>query len=1059
MKNLNCLGCPVEFLVLVTAFLLPAVAANAEILVPSDDQDILYVGRFDDSTPTAPVAYWSGTQIRAKFQGTMIKAVLNDFGDNFYNVIIDGGVPVKLDLLAGSNTYVLAMGLADTEHTVELFKRTSHHKGAVAFEGFYIDDARELVPLERPLYKIEFYGDSISDGHSVDIVGADDDSSTHWNNYLAHPAVASRMLGVEYVCNASSGIAVHTGWSPGAEGNLMGTAYDNINPTSAASVWDFSKYTPDIVVVNLFQNDAWANPVPHPPPEATAIKDKYRDLILDIRAEYPNAEIFCALGNMDACAFGYEWGTYVEAVVAALNGPSYNDSKVYSTLYAYINDNGHPHAARQRPMAHQLASFIKATLPGMFPADTATPLLVEDFEGSNVAYTWTVNSGNWSDTGVQYEHTPSGSGTAVVGDSAWSDYTVQSDIQTTSAINTDDTVGLIFRYVDADNYYWVDIVKNGANPGLVRINKRDGGAESVLHRADNYFAPAPDSYDAADSNKIKVIVTGDEIVVYVNDRCVFVEYDSTFAAGKVGYRANSAAGICDNLTVTQHSAPPAAAPTGVTLPATQITHNSAYLNYSVDDGNDTTSVTIYWGTTDGGTTPGSWANSIAVGNLSDGIYIEELTGLLPNLTYYYNVVAANGQGGSWGTTQSFTALNQQTALYYDSFNVHGTPNPGDQVLIDGLNPETNNDAAAAAWTGNRTINSTPSSGSSFGIVKNNAGAITANFGSQSGGNNGQGGSAWLPVTNPTQYGTISAKAELYALNNASRAYLGFSGPLATNDNNLSESVWSQATADGLYFAFETNDSSVITQAGIYYGSSANQVFDLMTTGGYGTTLANYTGHTWELRVDIDNDAYDVIRDGVVVAGGNDIAYPGGFLEANTLDVVSIAGEFYPGSGSWRAGWFDEFEVVTTPPARAVDFAAWMVGHGAADTSAGGDEDNDGVSNLSEYAYSTAANPVNPTVNDASNSTLSLLPSLSVNGSDQLVLHFVRADILPANVSIKIEASTDLSSWTDITGSVTVAHDGPDGLGVGTDASHYTYTNPAPIGGANANFMRVVIEEN
>ena len=62
-------------------------------------------------------------------------------------------------------------------------------------------------------YKIEFYGDSITDGHSVD-AKSDNKKTTFWNNYMSYAARTARALDMQYVCIASSGIAVEYGWTP-----------------------------------------------------------------------------------------------------------------------------------------------------------------------------------------------------------------------------------------------------------------------------------------------------------------------------------------------------------------------------------------------------------------------------------------------------------------------------------------------------------------------------------------------------------------------------------------------------------------------------------------------------------------------------------------------------------------------------------------------------------------------------------------------------------------------------------------------------------------------------
>ncbi len=42
-------------------------------------------------------------------------------------------------------------------------------------------------------------------------------------------------------------------WFP----EIMPEIYDRLNPGDPDSKWDFTLFTPDVVVINLFQNDSW----------------------------------------------------------------------------------------------------------------------------------------------------------------------------------------------------------------------------------------------------------------------------------------------------------------------------------------------------------------------------------------------------------------------------------------------------------------------------------------------------------------------------------------------------------------------------------------------------------------------------------------------------------------------------------------------------------------------------------------------------------------------------------------------------------------------------------
>ncbi|MFT5413413.1 MAG: hypothetical protein ACI9NC_006167, partial [Verrucomicrobiales bacterium] len=99
----------------------------------------------------------------------------------------------------------------------------------------------------------------------------------------------------------------------------------------------------------------------------------------------------------------------------------------------------------------------------------------------------------------------------------------------------------------------------------------------------------------------------------------------------------------------------ALAPTIANLPATDIQTTSAVIGSDVTDtGGETPIVTLYWGTSDGGTTPGSWGNTELAGAQS-GAGTATITGLSTGSTYFFRAFASNGGGSTWApSTASFT---------------------------------------------------------------------------------------------------------------------------------------------------------------------------------------------------------------------------------------------------------------------------------------------------------------------------------------------------------------------------------------------------------------------
>jgi len=98
-----------------------------------------------------------------------------------------------------------------------------------------------------------------------------------------------------------------------------------------------------------------------------------------------------------------------------------------------------------------------------------------------------------------------------------------------------------------------------------------------------------------------------------------------------------------------------APPQIASVPATNLQTTSATLGGQLlVTGNLATTVTLYYGPTDGGTNAGSWANAVALGTES-GSFALPVAGLTPNQAYFFTVSAANSAGVGWAVpSQSFS---------------------------------------------------------------------------------------------------------------------------------------------------------------------------------------------------------------------------------------------------------------------------------------------------------------------------------------------------------------------------------------------------------------------
>ncbi len=336
--------------------------SEKEVLISYSNPEIEYWGRIDTSSTDGAELYWSGTSIKINFEGQSIQALLKDeAGDNYYNVIVDNDDPVILRPDTIQKYYQLASQLSEGKHTLEIFKRTEWDRGKTLFGGFKIEGKAKVLPKPAPKKrKIEFDGNSITAGYAVeDTTGKDRPDSTFTNNYLSYAAITARHYDAEYQCICKSGIGITISWFP----LIMPEIYDRLVPDDSTSTWDFSLFTPDVVVINLFQNDSWLVNMPeraefknnfgNTPPSDEYIINAYQQFVAGIRKHYPEASIICALGSMDATREGSKWPDYIQEAVANLN-----DQKIYTHFIPFKETPGHPSIKEQEEMANSLVQFI-----------------------------------------------------------------------------------------------------------------------------------------------------------------------------------------------------------------------------------------------------------------------------------------------------------------------------------------------------------------------------------------------------------------------------------------------------------------------------------------------------------------------------------------------------------------------------------------------------------------------------------------------------------------------------------------------------------------------------
>lgn len=310
--------------------------------------------------------FWPGTQVQTQFTGTTISARIKDEnGKNHFAVIIDDSMHRVVSLKYGTHEYVLAKGLAEGMHRVKLHKLTDWFEGESNFIRFiYPENARPKAITEKKKWKFEFYGNSITVGAGM---FSKKDSLT-WpgtatHNYFSYGAIASRKLNASARFIASSGIGLMVSWGK----LIMPEIYNLTNPADSTSTWNFDNYTPDVVIINLMQNDQWLvtqkdnsqfiRRFGTEAPSADTIIARYAAFVSQIRAHYPDAYILCCLGSMSAVRPGSLFPGYIEKAVASLN-----DKRIGTHFFQPVKHGEHPTKQEHEAMAEELVKVLEAIL-------------------------------------------------------------------------------------------------------------------------------------------------------------------------------------------------------------------------------------------------------------------------------------------------------------------------------------------------------------------------------------------------------------------------------------------------------------------------------------------------------------------------------------------------------------------------------------------------------------------------------------------------------------------------------------------------------------------------
>jgi len=340
--------------------------------IPASNQAFRFVGRFDFSNPQEVRYDWSGVYIQFSIRSTECAVRMSDTGHNYYNVFVDDRPSKTIDVKSDT-TIVIASGLENQIHKVRIYKRTEGNQGIGTFKGIVISEKGEMLPWkEIPTRKIEFIGNSITCGYGTEgLMKSERWKPSTENNYLSYAAIMSRALNSDYHITAHSGEGAVRNYGYKEKVSPTGTMPRRFNRAfdeKEQPLWDFTKWKPDMVVINLGTNDFSTQPFP----DKDVFIAGYKKLIDEVRKQYGDLPVFCVVGPMtdEPCY------SYVKEMVEDFRSANQKKNVYFVGIPTYLmipdkdlGSDTHPNYSGAKKMAANVLPVIASVLGWEYKAD------------------------------------------------------------------------------------------------------------------------------------------------------------------------------------------------------------------------------------------------------------------------------------------------------------------------------------------------------------------------------------------------------------------------------------------------------------------------------------------------------------------------------------------------------------------------------------------------------------------------------------------------------------------------------------------------------------------
>lgn len=226
----------------------------------------------------------------------------------------NGEEPVKrICLDKPEGIYTLYESDTEEQVTVKIMKYSEAAFGKCGIRYIEIDTDKLCPPPTACERKMEIIGDSITCGYGVEAENELQPFHTATENPTkSYSLLTAKDLGAEVNLVSWSGNGIVSGYveetaTEPSDKWLMPEVYRYTDISGSEKLfgedesrwekWDFSRFVPDIILINLGTNDcSWCKDIQE---RKNDYRDRYVEFLKYIRENNPGAEILCMLGTMD----------------------------------------------------------------------------------------------------------------------------------------------------------------------------------------------------------------------------------------------------------------------------------------------------------------------------------------------------------------------------------------------------------------------------------------------------------------------------------------------------------------------------------------------------------------------------------------------------------------------------------------------------------------------------------------------------------------------------------------------------------------------------------------